>query len=180
MRRLPHGIARRTSLALARGFGDSDATLRSLRLLLWGMWNCTGFCSRKRYLPACRTVSLARLRLGCHVRPCEVQPAPASPRDKPENGQSQGPAYQRTAASPRDNCSAKVSTAVLGLACSVLPASRPARIRLAAMRFDIHSQVLRMVSSKSLMSKISRPSGAAKAPRLCTWASPQIWASISV
>jgi len=33
----------------------------------------------------------------------------------------------------------------------------------------------RMVSSKSLMSKVRRPSGAAKAPRLRTWASPQSW-----
>ena len=55
------------------------------------------------------------------------------------------------------------------------PASRPARMRLAAMRLTSHSKGPRMVSSKSLMSKTRRPSGAAKAPRLRTWASPQSW-----
>ena len=43
------------------------------------------------------------------------------------------------------------------------------------MRFRSHSKGPRMVSSKSLMSKTSRPSGAAKAPRLRTCASPQSW-----
>ena len=43
------------------------------------------------------------------------------------------------------------------------------------MRLMSHSKGPRMVSSKSLMSKTRRPSGAAKAPRLRTWASPQSW-----
>src|ERR1700733_7812745 len=60
------------------------------------------------------------------------------------------------------------------------PASRPARTKLVAIRFTSHSNGPRMVSSKSLMSKTSRPSGAAKAPRLRTWASPHSWVKMPV
>ena len=63
---------------------------------------------------------------------------------------------------------------------SLWPDSRPARMSEAAMRFRSHSKGPRMVSSKSLMSKTRRPSGAAKAPRLRTWASPQIWLMMPV
>ena len=60
------------------------------------------------------------------------------------------------------------------------PESRPASTSEAAMRFRSHSKGPRMVSSKSLMSKTRRPSGAAKAPRLRTCASPQSWLTMPV
>ncbi len=53
------------------------------------------------------------------------------------------------------------------------PRSRPATAKLAASRFTSHSNGPGKVSSKSLMSKISRRSGAAKTPKLERWASPQ-------
>ncbi len=56
---------------------------------------------------------------------------------------------------------------------SLCPASRPASTSDVAMRFRSHSKGPRIVSSKSLMSKTSRPSCAANAPRLRTCASPQ-------
>jgi len=46
---------------------------------------------------------------------------------------------------------------------------------LPARRFTSHSQGAGIVSSKSLMSKISRRSGVAKPPKLSRWASPQAW-----
>src|SRR5580704_812298 len=51
---------------------------------------------------------------------------------------------------------------------------------LVARRFTSHSKGPRMVSSKSLMSKTSRPSGAAYAPRFRTWASPHSWVKMPV
>src|SRR5580658_9299320 len=62
----------------------------------------------------------------------------------------------------------------------LLPASRPTSTMLVASRFRSHSKGPRMVSSKSLMSKTSRPSGAAKAPRLLTCASPHSCVKIPV
>ena len=72
------------------------------------------------------------------------------------------------------------SSAAWRAEASLWPASRPASTSEAAMRFRSHSKGARMVSSKSLMSKTRRPSGAAKAPRLRTWASPQIWVRMPV
>ena len=63
---------------------------------------------------------------------------------------------------------------------SLWPDSRPASTSDAAMRFRSHSKGPRMVSSKSLMSKTRRPSGAANAPRLRTCASPQSWLTMPV
>ena len=63
---------------------------------------------------------------------------------------------------------------------SPAPASRPARTKLVARRFRSHSHGPRVVSSKSFTSKTRCPSGAAKAPRLRTWASPQIYTASGV
>src|ERR1700722_1565624 len=65
-------------------------------------------------------------------------------------------------------------------AALLLPHSRPASMMLVANRFTSHSKGPRIVSSKSLMSKTRRPSGAAYAPRLRTWASPHSWVKIPV
>ena len=53
------------------------------------------------------------------------------------------------------------------------PQSRPATAMLAASRFTSHSNGPGSVSSKSLMLKTSRRSGAAKMPKLERCASPQ-------
>src|ERR1700736_900539 len=63
---------------------------------------------------------------------------------------------------------------------SLCPDSRPATTSDAAIRFRSHSNGPRMVSSKSLISKTNRPSGAAYAPRFRTWASPHSWVKIPV
>src|SRR3984957_8020555 len=65
-------------------------------------------------------------------------------------------------------------------AALLLPDSRPARMKLVANRFTSHSKGPRIVSSKSLMSKTSRPSGATYAPSLRTWASPHSWVKMPV
>ena len=62
----------------------------------------------------------------------------------------------------------------------LVPPTRPASIRLVAIRFTSHSNGATIVSSKSLMSNTSRPSGAANAPRFRTCASPHSWLHIPV
>ena len=57
------------------------------------------------------------------------------------------------------------------------PRSRPATAKLATSRFTSHSNGPGSVSSKSLMLKMSRRSGAAKAPKFERCASPQSWTS---
>ena len=61
------------------------------------------------------------------------------------------------------------------LLCASKPRSRPATAKLATRRLTSHSNGPGSVSSKSLMSKTSRRSGAAKAPKLERCASPQSW-----
>ncbi len=53
------------------------------------------------------------------------------------------------------------------------PRSRPATAKLATRRFTSHSNGPGSDSSRSLTPKIIRRSGAAKAPKLERWASPQ-------
>ena len=60
------------------------------------------------------------------------------------------------------------------------PRSRPATAKLATSRLTSHSNGPGSVSSKSLMLKISRRSGAAKTPKFDRWASPHSWTSSPV
>jgi hypothetical protein len=55
------------------------------------------------------------------------------------------------------------------------PIARPATAKLAAKRFTSHSNGPGSVSSKSLMLKTMRRSGAAKAPKFARRASPHNW-----
>ncbi len=63
---------------------------------------------------------------------------------------------------------------------SLNPRSRPPIAKLATRRLTSHSNGPGWVSSKSLMSKIRRRSGAAKTPKLERCASPQSWTMRSV
>ena len=58
---------------------------------------------------------------------------------------------------------------------SLKPLLRHARTTLAARRLTSHSQGAGRVSSRSLMSKMTRRSGVAKSPKLSRWQSPHAW-----
>lgn len=60
------------------------------------------------------------------------------------------------------------------------PLARPAMTRLAASRLTSHSHGPGSVSSKSLMSNISRRSGEASSRKFSRCASPQHWTRIPV